>query len=174
MDHKRTFLFLEQLILKHNAAEKCISIKEVHDGLDFQFSNKSHASRLAEFIQSQVPSKMKQSKQLISHDMKNNTFNYKYTVSIDIAPICKDDLVLLPKSLSRELGGIGPLVLVYKISTFVHIVDVITMQTYEVDQVTYWKHTFTGLCSKDRLTEFTVLNIENTDFNTNISRAAEK
>ena len=46
---------------------------------------------------------------------------------MDIAPVCKDDLVLLPKSLSKELGGIGPLVLVYKISTFVHIVDVITM-----------------------------------------------
>jgi nonsense-mediated mRNA decay protein 3 len=35
VDHKRTFLFLEQTILKHNAAEKCINIKEMHDGLDF-------------------------------------------------------------------------------------------------------------------------------------------
>ena len=46
---------------------------------------------------------------------------------MDIAPICKDDLVLLPKSLSKELGGIGPLVLVYKISNFVNIVDIKTM-----------------------------------------------
>ena len=52
---------------------------------------------------------------------------------MEIAPICKDDLVLLPKGLSKELGGIGPLVLVYKISTFVHVVDVVTMQTYEID-----------------------------------------
>ncbi len=52
---------------------------------------------------------------------------------MDLAPICKDDLVLLPKRFSKELGGIGPLVLVYKISTFVHIVDVLTMQTCEVD-----------------------------------------
>lgn len=35
VDHKRTFLFLEQLIIKHNAAEKCLSIKEMHDGIDF-------------------------------------------------------------------------------------------------------------------------------------------
>ena len=35
VDHKRTFLFLEQLIIKHNAAEKCLGIKEMHDGLDF-------------------------------------------------------------------------------------------------------------------------------------------
>ena len=100
--------------------------------------------------------------------------NYKYTFSVDIAPICKDDLVILPKTLSNLLGGIGPLVLVYKISTFVHIVDVFTMQTYEVDQVTYWKYPFTALCGRDRLTEFVVLNIENTDFEVNVSRAAAK
>ena len=38
---------------------------------------------------------------------------------MEIAPICKDDLVLLPRQLSKDLGGLGPLVLVYKISTFV-------------------------------------------------------
>jgi nonsense-mediated mRNA decay protein 3 len=46
VDHKRTFLFLEQLIIKHNAAEKCLGINEVHNGLDFQFKSKSHAMRL--------------------------------------------------------------------------------------------------------------------------------
>jgi hypothetical protein len=33
---------------------------------------------------------------------------------------------------------------------------------------------FKGFCSKDRLINFVVINIENTDFNTNMSRAAEK
>ena len=68
----------------------------------------------------------------------------------------------------------GPMVLVYKISTFVHVVDVFTMKTYEIDQVAYWKHNFTALCSRDRLKEFIVINIENTDFDTNQSRAAIK
>lgn len=174
VDHKRTFLFLEQLIIKHNAAEKCLSIKEMHDGLDFQFKNKSHGNRLVDFISGVVPSKFKTSKQLISHDLKSNTYSYKYTISMEIAPICKDDLVILPKALSRELGGLGPMVLVYKISTFVHIVDVFTMRTYEVDQVLYWKYTFLGMCGKDRLVEFIVLNIENTDFEVNVSRAAHR
>ena len=71
--------------------------------------------------------KVKQSKQLISNDLRSNIPNYKYTFSVDIAPICRDDLVLLPKSLSKELGGIGPLVLVYKISNFVNIVDIKSM-----------------------------------------------
>ena len=53
---------------------------------------------------------------------------------VELAPVCRDDLVLLPKSLAKEFGGIGPLVLVYKISKFIHVMDVRTMQTYEIDQ----------------------------------------
>lgn len=53
---------------------------------------------------------------------------------IELAPVCRDDLVLLPKGLAKDLGGIGPLVLVYKISKFIHVLDVRTMQTYEIDQ----------------------------------------
>lgn len=70
----------------------------------------------------------------------------------------------------------GPLVLVYKISTFVNIVDVLTMKTYEMDGNQYWKHQFKALCGRDRLSEFIVLNIENTDFgdSLNVSRAAAK
>lgn len=43
---------------------------------------------------------------------------------VELAPVCREDLVLLPKQLAKELGGIGPLVLVYKISKFIHIVDI--------------------------------------------------
>ena len=95
-------------------------------------------------------------------------------MACELAPICKDDLAVLPKSLSKELGGIGPLVLVYKISTFVHVVDVFTMQTVEIDPVLYWKHEFEALCGRDRLTEFIVINIESTDYNLNMSRGAIK
>ena len=93
---------------------------------------------------------------------------------MDIAPVCKDDLVLLPQALSQELGGIGPLVLVFKISTAVHIVDVRTMQTHEIDEVTYWKHQFSALCGRDRLSEFLVLNVERADFEANVSKAAAR
>ena len=57
---------------------------------------------------------------------------------VELAPICRDDLVILPKALAKKLGGIGPMVLVYKISKFVHFVDIKTMQTFEIDKPTYW------------------------------------
>ena len=35
VEHKRTFLFLEQLILKHNMQESCTNIRSVDGGLNF-------------------------------------------------------------------------------------------------------------------------------------------
>ena len=116
----------------------------------------------------------KDSRQLISTDVKSNIANYKFTFSAEIAPICKDDLVLLPRKLSRELGGIGPLVLCYKISTALHFVDAVTMQTAEMDGISYWSFGFNALCSRPQLRPFVVLNIEQTDFDLNVSRAAAK
>ena len=53
--HKRTFLFLEQLILKHGAHKDTISIKEVKDGLDFFYAQRSHAIKMVEFLTGMVP-----------------------------------------------------------------------------------------------------------------------
>ena len=82
---------------------------------------------MVDFIHDHVISRDKHAKQLISHEEQNSTYHYKYTFKVDLAPICRDDLVILPKALSKGLGGIGPMVLVYKISKFVHIVDIKTM-----------------------------------------------
>jgi nonsense-mediated mRNA decay protein 3 len=86
--------------------------------------------------------------------------------------VCRDDLVILPKPLATSLGGIGPMVLVYKVSKFIHIVDIKTMQTFEIDKAAYWKDSFKAVLGRDRMSEFIVLNIENIDTDFNSSRAA--
>lgn len=94
----RTFLFLEQMILKHNAAEKCINIKQEDSGqgLNFHFNHRSHAQRFTNFIEDNVLCRERHTKQLISHDEQNAIYNYKYTFFVELAPICRDDLVILP------------------------------------------------------------------------------
>ena len=77
VNHKRTFLFLEQVILKHDAHKNTVSIKAAPNGLDFFFAERSSALKFLDFVQSVVPSRTKNSKQLISADLKSNTFNYK-------------------------------------------------------------------------------------------------
>jgi nonsense-mediated mRNA decay protein 3 len=90
--------------------------------------------RFVDFISDNVCCRDKHTKQLISHDEQNADYQYKYTFIVELAPLCRDDLVILPKSLSNRLGGVGPMVLVYKISKFIHIVDIKTMQTFEIDK----------------------------------------
>ena len=41
------------------------------------------------------------SKQLISHNERNNTSNVKTTASITLPKICKDDLVWIPHKLAK-------------------------------------------------------------------------
>ena len=66
--HKRTFLYLEQLIMKHNAHEKSIGIVEMHDGIDFQFKQDSHSKRLISFILNHFIAKHQSNKKLVSHN----------------------------------------------------------------------------------------------------------
>jgi nonsense-mediated mRNA decay protein 3 len=81
---------------------------------------------------------------------------------------------MLPEKLSRKFGGIGPLVLCYKISKSINIVDVKTMETYEIDNATYWKYQFGSFMTRSELTPFVVVNIENVDFEVNESKAAKR
>jgi len=41
VDHKRTFFYLEQLLLKHSAHTKALSIQSFRDGMDFFFTRRN-------------------------------------------------------------------------------------------------------------------------------------
>jgi nonsense-mediated mRNA decay protein 3 len=162
------------LILKHKAHEKTIGIKQTAEGLDFQYKQDSHSNRLVQFIKDHFVARTKHNKQLISHDEQNAEYFYKYTNFIELAPICKDDLVLLSPKQMKLFGGIGPLILVYKVTTCVHVVDVKTMRTHEIAGPKYWENMFTPICTRERLSEFIVINIEDVDFEVSTSKAAAR
>ena len=46
------------------------------------------------------------------------------------------------------------------------------MQTFEIDKMNFWKDSFRACLSRERMSEFIVLNIENMDNDFNSSRAA--
>ena len=48
------------------------------------------------------------------------------------------------------------------------------MRTHEIDAATFWKHEFKALCSRERLTEFVIINIDAVDFDVSTSKAAAK
>lgn len=158
--HKRTFLLLEQIILKHKAHSKALNVQEMPEGIDFFFKNKSGAMSLIDFIRSVFPIKCRESKRLVSHDARSNIFNYKYSIMVEIAPVCPDDLIVLDKSMCKELGGVGPVLLCYKVSSQIHLIDPLSFKSYEFDENTYWRHNFKSYVDRSCLQEFLVINVD--------------
>jgi hypothetical protein len=58
-------------------------------GVDFFFGNRAHALKFIAFVQSVVPMRYRADKQLVSHNEHSATYNYKYTFSVEIVPICR-------------------------------------------------------------------------------------
>ncbi|QDZ18567.1 NMD3 domain-containing protein [Chloropicon primus] len=160
VDHKRTFFFLEQLIIKHEAQANCVNIKNSNAGMDFFFGNRSHAIKFIDFLQNVVPIKHRSDKSLVSHCTKNNTYNYKYTFAVEIALVCKDDLVILPKKLNTALGNLGPLVLCTRVTNSILFTNPQTLQDRYLDAEQYWRWSLKALMNSRQLTEFIVLDID--------------
>jgi len=159
VNHMRTFLWLEQVILKHRANIHCVKIKEHPDGLDFYFSVHNHCTKFLSFLQSVLPIRWKQAKQLQSHDVKSNVFRYTYSYSVEIPPICRDTLVCFPIKLVQQMGGNSPLVLCHKVSNVLHFLDPFTLKEWNIGPE-YWNFSFRHCCDRAHLQEFVVLDIE--------------
>lgn len=158
--HKRTFLYLEQVMLKHNAHRDATNIKETKDGLDFFFSQRNHAVKMIDFLADVAPVRIKKSEELISQDIHTSTKSFKFTFSVELVPICKDDLVCLPTKMARSTGNINPLVICQKVSNALHVLDPETLQTAEIATPVYWRQPFPTLADVQDLVEFIVLDIE--------------
>ncbi|KAF7537800.1 hypothetical protein G7Z17_g12782 [Cylindrodendrum hubeiense] len=161
--HKRTFLFLEQLILKHAAHKETLNIREARDGIDFFFAQKNQAEKFVDFLNSVVPVKVKKASELISMDTHTSVRSYKFTYSAELVPICKDDLVALPIHLAKKSGNINPLLLCHKIGTSVYLLDPQTLQTADISSAIYWRAPFLSLTDTKELVEFIVMDVEPTN-----------
>lgn len=160
--HRRTFLYLEQLILKHSAHKDTINIKEVKDGLDFFFSARNHAEKFVDFLTSVAPVRSKKSQELISMDIHTSAKSYKFSFSVELVPICKDDLVALPIKLAKQIGNISPLTICHRVGTSINLLDPNTLQTADVSTPIYWRSPFTSLADVQELVEFVIMDIEPT------------
>lgn len=158
--HRRTFFYLEQLILKHGAAASAIRIKQLDQGIDFFFSNRSHGVKFVEFLGKVAPIRSRHDKQLVSHDPKSNNYNYKYTFSVEISPICREDLICLPPKVAVSLGNIGPLVICTKVTNSIALLDPFTLRHCFLDADQYWRASFKSLLTSRQLVEYIVLDVE--------------
>eukprot|EP00656_Telonema_subtile_P009708 TRINITY_DN14588_c0_g1_i2.p1 TRINITY_DN14588_c0_g1~~TRINITY_DN14588_c0_g1_i2.p1 ORF type:complete len:479 (-),score=152.35 TRINITY_DN14588_c0_g1_i2:179-1615(-) len=157
--HKRTFYYLEQLILKHKYDADVLKVKQMPDGLDFFFAHRSQGQKLIEFLGNWSPLRKSESKELVSQDLKSNTYDYKYSFIVEIAPICKDDLLFLPPKLCNFLGGCSPLQVCTKVGATLHLMDPWALKICEINRDQYFRHEFNPLLSAARLVEFTIMDV---------------
>ncbi|KAL5183171.1 60S ribosomal export protein NMD3 [Glycine soja] len=141
VSHRRTFFYLEQLILKHGAAATAIRIKQMEQG-------------------KVAPLRSHHDKQLVSHDPKSNNYNYKYTFSVEISPICREDLICVPPRVAAGLGNIGPLVICTKVTNSIALLDPFTLRHCFIDADQYWRASFKSLLTSRQLVEYIVLDVE--------------
>jgi nonsense-mediated mRNA decay protein 3 len=132
----------------------------VKDGLDFYYAARNQAEKFVDFLGSVAPVRSKKSQELISMDIHTSTKSYKFSYSVELVPICKDDLVAIPIKLAKQIGNISPLGLCYRVGTSVNILNPSTLQTADISTPIYWRAPFTSLADVQELTEFIVMDIE--------------
>ena len=158
--HKRTFLWLEQVILKHNAHKDTSNIKEFKDGLDFYYTSRSHALKMIDFLQSVAPMRMKTSQELISSDIHSGTADFKFTFSVELVPVCKDDLLCLPFKVAKSLSDMSPLAICTRVSNVLTFLDFNTGKHSDLRPPQFWDTPFPPLCETKDLIEFYVIDIQ--------------
>eukprot|EP00920_Eleutheroschizon_duboscqi_P022663 GHVT01055130.1.p1 GENE.GHVT01055130.1~~GHVT01055130.1.p1 ORF type:complete len:355 (-),score=50.78 GHVT01055130.1:582-1646(-) len=139
-EHRRSFLYLEQLILKHQAHEQILNVVQVQDGLDFFFDSKQAALRFCDFTSSHFPTRTKVSKQMIGHDTNSNFFRNKHSVYLELCPVCKEDLVCLPKKqMQIAHGGSSGVLLCKRIAKNIVLIDPFTGIQLDIPGERYWR-----------------------------------
>lgn len=159
-EHRRTLAQLEQLILHHKAHSDVIGLEAKKDGADFFFRRHRDAEAFVAFVKSWAILKHESSKHLVSHNERDgNSFRFKRTISVELCPVSRDDLVILPPRTAQALGGLPPLMLCTRANSSLTLVDPASLRAVEIASADYWKRPFTAVCVPDHLTEFTVLDI---------------
>jgi nonsense-mediated mRNA decay protein 3 len=156
--HKQALFLLEHLLTKAGLHNMMISITVCKEGLDLFFKARNQAEIVVNFISSHMPIKVKKSQKLISRDLQSNFSRFEITYHLEIAPVCKGDLVVT----SKELSGSADLMVVTKLSSSVHLLSPTTLQKSELNSQKIFSTSpklLTTVLTAKHLTSFVVLDI---------------
>ena len=162
-DHPRTLLAMEQeMRRRQHEVRAAIDIKRTKEGLDLTFLRRQDAQRFVHLLHSIAPCRTKASASVVATNAKTGTSNVKHTWSVEVAPCCRGDLVLLPKGCAGGPagGGRSRWAIVTAVGASVHLVDPTSGHTTELSSEAYWRHPFVAVASRDRLTTFVVLDVD--------------
>lgn len=156
MKSRKSLINLENMLVSKPAVlSKLKKIQLTPEGLDLFCKQKPFADKLTGFISSNFPVKMKSSKRLVSTASSTQHDRYEFTINVEIAPIAKGDLLVLPP----ELAGRAELMLVRSVSSSIHCISPVTTAMVDMGAVKYFQKPTTPLLSVDELVPFVVMDI---------------
>lgn len=171
-DSRKGLLILELAIARNAEIRKGIlSVQTKRNGFDFYFPTVDKARFFTQYLAKAAPMRSKTTQSLVSEDKTNNSANIKTTIVCDMVPLCRDDLVVVPKG-AKGVGNLaGRLCLVLKMSSVVHLVDAspardsdMSTRCTDLHAESYWKgggeKTYRIFLSPSRLIRFVVLDVE--------------
>ena len=159
-DHPRTLLAMEQLIHKHGMARDVAQVVKSRDGLDLTFHRPQHAQRFVACMRGIAPCRVDASKSVVATNTRTGVSNVKHTWMLEVPPLCRGDLVLLPKGMRGGSGGGGAVALVSRVGASLHLLDPYVGRAFEMSADAYWRAPLLLLASKPQLTTFHVLDCE--------------
>ncbi|KQK11622.1 hypothetical protein BRADI_2g61273v3 [Brachypodium distachyon] len=154
--HRRTLLHLQQRLAALGAAGSAtrVVVPSAGGGLDFFFASRSHAASLVSLISSMAPARTDSKSNCNSHSNTTHAF------SVELCPVCRDDLVFLPREASGSLGGLGPLVLCVKVTDVLALLDVSTLRVVHLGMKEYDWYKFEPALTSRQLVEYIVLDVD--------------
>jgi len=94
--------------------------------------------------------------------MQNHSTNTKLSYSVEIIPICKDDVVCLPAKVARAMSNISQITVCHRVGNQIYLIDPLTLTLGDISSNVYWRAPFNPLANIPQATEFIVLDIEPT------------
>lgn len=73
--------------------------------------------------------------ELVTHDVKSNIYDYKHTFCVEVVPICRGDLICLPKKTAQALGNMNQLVICSRVNTVISVIDPSTLQISDINSL---------------------------------------
>ena len=142
-----------------------IGVENSKQGMDFFFKQKNQAEKVVNFISTHLPTKSKFSKRHISTDARTSKHRYELTYAVDIVPLGRGDLVIMPVNLQAKNSSAGELVLVSKVASSIHLLNPLTLKRDELIASKYFakEKLIRVLMSPAELVRFVILDIEPID-----------
>jgi nonsense-mediated mRNA decay protein 3 len=153
--HKRSLYSLESAMVKAGLHNAMLNIAQSRDGLDLYFRARNVAEKVVDFISKRIPTKTKMSQKVVSKDTHSQTARVEYTIHVEVAPLCRGDLVVTDKALT---GG-AELMVVTKLTNAIYLLNPTTMHSVIVSSPRSFMKPFDALLTMHHLINFVVIDI---------------